>query len=149
MLLTSLPPSPGFLGAGRVPFFFPTSPLAFYVPGGTVTFTESDANGTIGTYTVPVPFESASIVTSFSAGGAYDITAVYNGDSNFSASLASPSLMQAVGPAPSVVSVVVNGGPTPVDENGVTEILADQNSVVSQILVTFNEPAIIAFPSGD
>jgi uncharacterized repeat protein (TIGR01451 family) len=44
------------------------------------------------------------------------------------------------GTAPAISSVVVNGGaPAYIDENGLGVSLAGQNSVVEQILVTFNE----------
>jgi hypothetical protein len=44
------------------------------------------------------------------------------------------------GPAPAVSSVVVNGGASAyLDQNGLAVSLAGQNSVVEQILVTFNE----------
>jgi fibronectin-binding autotransporter adhesin len=49
-----------------------------------------------------------------------------------------------VGPAPHVASVVVNGGaPAYTDSNGLRVSLAGQNSIVEQILVTFNEPVTL------
>jgi Bacterial Ig-like domain (group 3)/Beta-propeller repeat len=87
--------------------------------GNTVTFTISDLS--IGTH---------------------NLFAVYNGDDNNAASNSSATPVTQVinEPAPAVASVVVNGGaPAYTDSFGNSFSLAGQNSVVEQILVTFNE----------
>jgi IPT/TIG domain len=94
--------------------------------GGTVTFTISDL--TVGTH---------------------DLFAVYNGDATNAGSNSSATPVTQVvnysGPAPAWVSDVVNGGtPQYVDQQGMTLDIANQNSVVLQILVTFNEPVTLS-----
>jgi hypothetical protein len=89
--------------------------------GGTVTFT-------ISTLTV----------------GTYNLFAVYIGDTSHAGSNSSltpvTQVVNAIAAAPAVSSVVVNGGaPAYLDSNGLAVSLAGQNSVVEQILVTFNE----------
>jgi len=69
--------------------------------------------------------------------GSYTITAVFSGGLGFAASQGTESVT-VNGPAPSVSSVVVNGA-TFTDQNGVTDNLQGQNSVVQNLLVTFNE----------
>jgi hypothetical protein len=81
--------------------------------------------------------------------GTHQLFAVYNGDSMHSASNSSSSPVTQIvnsggGPAPAVSSIVVNGGdPQYTDSNGVSVSLAGQNSVVEQLLVTFNEPVTL------
>jgi Bacterial Ig-like domain (group 3)/Beta-propeller repeat len=92
--------------------------------GGAVTFTISDL--TFGTH---------------------DLFAVYNGDDNNAGSNSSTTpVTQVVNAIPPVVaSVVVNGGtPQYADQLGMSFSLAGQNSVVEQLLVTFNEPVTLA-----
>jgi IPT/TIG domain len=93
---------------------------------GTVTFTISDL--TVGTH---------------------DLFAVYNGDATNAGSNSSATPVTQVvnysGPAPAWVSDVVNGGtPQYVDQQGMTLDISNQNSVVLQILVTFNEPVTLS-----
>jgi hypothetical protein len=79
--------------------------------------------------------------------GTHDLFAVYNGDATRLGSNSSATPVTQVvnnGPAPVVASVVINGGtPQYVDSNGESWSLAGQNSVVEQILVTFNEPVTL------
>jgi predicted outer membrane repeat protein len=96
--------------------------------GGTVTFTISDL--TVGTH---------------------DLFAVYPGDNNDAGSNSSLSPVTQVvnysGPAPVFESIEVNGGTVQYHDafgDGLTETIAGQNSVVEQILVTFNEPVTLA-----
>jgi len=87
--------------------------------GGTVTFTIS--NLTVGTH---------------------HLFAVYNGDATHagSNSSATPVTQIVNEPAPVVASVIINGGaPAYTDSLGNNRSLVGQNSVVEQILVTFNE----------
>jgi uncharacterized repeat protein (TIGR03803 family) len=92
---------------------------------GTVTFTISDL--TVGTH---------------------DLFAVYNGDatnagSNSSATPVTQVVNNATS-APEFESIEVNGGdPQYLDQNGLNVSLAGQNSIVEQILVTFNEPVTL------
>jgi Bacterial Ig-like domain (group 3) len=83
--------------------------------------------------------------------GSHHLFAVYNGDPIHSGSNDSGSatpVIQVVnndGSAPLWVSDVVNGGaPQYVDQQGQTLDISNQNSVVLQILVTFNEPVTLA-----
>jgi hypothetical protein len=76
--------------------------------------------------------------------GSHSLFAVYNGDANHvgSNSSASPvtQVVNSTGAAPAFVSMTVNGGtPQYTDSNGASWSLAGQNSVVEQLLVTFNE----------
>jgi hypothetical protein len=79
--------------------------------------------------------------------GTHNLFAVYNGDATRLGSNSSATPVTQVvnnGPAPVVTSVVVNGGtPQYVDSNGESWSLAGQNSVVEQLLVTFNEPVTL------
>jgi Bacterial Ig-like domain (group 3)/Putative Ig domain/Galactose oxidase, central domain/Fibronectin type III domain/Kelch motif len=93
---------------------------------GTVTFTISDL--TVGTH---------------------NLFAVYSGDATHLGSNDSTTPVTQVvnddGTAPAWVSDVVNGGtPQYVDQQGLTLDISNQNSVVLQILVTFNEPVTLA-----
>jgi hypothetical protein len=85
--------------------------------------------------------------------GTHQLFAVYNGDSTHDGSNSSATPVTQVvnntGPAPAIVSMVVNGGMVNAadrqytDSNGVNVNLAGQNSVVEQLLVTFNEPVTL------
>jgi hypothetical protein len=79
--------------------------------------------------------------------GTHDLFAVYNGDATHMDSNSSATPVTQVvnnGPAPVVASIEINGGtPQYVDSNGASWSLAGQNSVVEQILVTFNEPVTL------
>jgi hypothetical protein len=77
--------------------------------------------------------------------GTHHLFAVYNGDSTHAGSNSSATpVAQVVNAYPVVLSVVVNGGtPQYVDSNGQSWSLAGQNSVVEQLLVTFNEPVTL------
>jgi Bacterial Ig-like domain (group 3)/Kelch motif/Beta-propeller repeat/YDG domain/Galactose oxidase, central domain len=92
--------------------------------GGTVTFTISNLTG-----------------------GTHNLFAVYNGDDNNVGSNSSATPVTQVVTdlsAPVWLSDVVNGGsPQYVDQLGHSFSLAGQNSVVEQILVTFNEPVTL------
>jgi Bacterial Ig-like domain (group 3) len=107
-----------------------------FVPIGTVSF----YNGATLLGTVKLGSnDQAAFTTSTLPTGSNSITAVYSGDQNFAGSTSSV-LVQGVGMAPAVSSVLVNGGaPAYLDSNGLAVSLAGQNSVVEQILVTFNE----------
>jgi hypothetical protein len=79
--------------------------------------------------------------------GTHHLFAVYNGDATNAASNSSAvPVIQVVNsaPAPAFVSMIVNGGaPQYTDQNGISVSLAGQNSVVEQLLVTFNEPVTL------
>jgi IPT/TIG domain len=80
--------------------------------------------------------------------GTHDLFAVYNGDTtNASSNSSATPVTQVVnysGLAPAWVSDVVNGGtPQYFDQNGLNVSLAGQNSLIEQILVTFNEPVTL------
>jgi hypothetical protein len=80
--------------------------------------------------------------------GTHQLFAVYNGDTTHAGSNSSTAPVSQVvngfGTAPSVTSVVVNGGaPQYTDSNGASWSLAGQNSVVEQLLVSFNEPVTV------
>jgi hypothetical protein len=116
-------------------------------PSGTVTFNVySNSNGTgllqtFSNVTISSGSWTSPNFTATSAGTIYWV-ATFNGDSNNNAVTSSNSAEQVLvnGPAPAVASVVVNGGaPAYTDSNGLSVSLLGQNSVVEQILVTFNE----------
>jgi Bacterial Ig-like domain (group 3)/IPT/TIG domain len=84
--------------------------------------------------------------------GSHHLIAVYNGDTTHASSNDSGSLTPVIqvvnaAPAPQFVSIETNGGTVQYHDafgNGSAEPIADQNSVVEQILVTFNEPVTLA-----
>jgi subtilase family serine protease len=81
--------------------------------------------------------------------GTHNLFAVYNGDATNAGSNSSTSpvsqVVNSTGSAPAWLSGVVNGGtPQYVDQQGQTLDISNQNSVVLQILVTFNEPVTLA-----
>jgi hypothetical protein len=98
----------------------------------------SGATGTLTGGTVTINVTSLPV-------GSDSVTAVYGGDANYHGST-SAAVTQVVNNAPPAVSsVVVNGGaPAYTDSNGLQVSLAGQNSVVEQILVTFNEPVTLS-----
>jgi Bacterial Ig-like domain (group 3) len=83
--------------------------------------------------------------------GSHHLIAVYNGDTTHAGSNDSGSLTPVIqvvnaAPAPQFVSIEANGGTVQYHDafgNGSAEPIADQNSVVEQILVTFNEPVTL------
>jgi Bacterial Ig-like domain (group 3)/IPT/TIG domain len=83
--------------------------------------------------------------------GSHHLIAVYNGDTTHASSNDSGSstpVIQVVNaaPAPAFVSIDVNGGDVQYHDafgNGSAEPIAGQNSVVEQIIVTFNEPVTL------
>jgi hypothetical protein len=79
-------------------------------PTGAITFSQ---NGTVIGSPVTVSSRQGSISTSFSATGTYAITAVYSGDSNFTAATA-PALSQVVTAATTTTSVKSSGSPATV-----------------------------------
>jgi IPT/TIG domain len=80
--------------------------------------------------------------------GTHNLFAVYNGDDNNTGSNSSATPVSQVvdntAPVPVFESIEVNGGaPQYLDQNGLNVSLSGQNSVVEQILVTFNEPVTL------
>jgi Bacterial Ig-like domain (group 3)/Beta-propeller repeat len=84
--------------------------------------------------------------------GSHHLIAVYNGDTTHASSNDSGSstpviqVVNPVGAAPTFESIEVNGGTVQYHDafgNGSAEPIAGQNSVVEQILVTFNEPVTL------
>jgi Bacterial Ig-like domain (group 3)/Kelch motif/Beta-propeller repeat len=114
--------------------------------GETVFIEDADAaNAVVASPTLSggsVTFTISSLTV-----GTHDLFAIYNGDDNNAGSNSSTTPVTQVVNAitPAVASVVVNGGaPQYVNQLGVSPSLAGQNSVVEQILVTFNEPVTLA-----
>jgi hypothetical protein len=110
--------------------------------GGTSTLT-LDLN-TLVTTGGPV-----TIMTGGSVTGTFSSVNLVNNPNGYTASVTYTATqvkvtINAGGPAPFVVSQIVNGGaPQYVDQNGVSLSLVGQNSVVEQMLVTFNEPVTL------
>jgi hypothetical protein len=115
--------------------------------GETVWIEDADnANAVVASPTLDSNASTTFTIDNLSV-GTHHLFAVYNGDVNNDASNSSATpVVQTVnsGPAPVLVSVEVNGGtPQYVDSNGKSWSLAGQNSVVEQLLVTFNEPVTL------
>jgi Bacterial Ig-like domain (group 3)/Beta-propeller repeat len=115
--------------------------------GETVFIEDADAANAV----VASPTLSGGTVTfaiSDLSGGTHDLFAVYNGNSTNAASNSSATpVTQVVNTPPQFVSIEVNGGTVQYHDafgNGLSEPIAGQNSVVEQILVTFNEPVTLA-----
>jgi hypothetical protein len=115
--------------------------------GGQTVFIEDadNANAVVASPTLTnstVTFDISNLTV-----GTHHLFAFYNGDSTHTASNSSTTPVTQVvngGAAPALVSMIVNGGaPQYLDENGVAVNLAGQNSVVEQLLVTFNEPVTL------
>jgi hypothetical protein len=110
-------------------------------PGGTVIFTTS--SGVLGSAVLDAN-GCGSFTTSALPVGDNAVAATYTGSANYNNST-SATFHEFVYPGPAVSSIVVNGGaPQYVDSQGYSYPLAGQNSVVEQILVTFNEPVSLA-----
>jgi hypothetical protein len=137
-----------------------SNPMGPLSPDEPVTFTASISGdpgvGTVSFYAGPgltnqigspvnVMVGSATSVSDSSLGaGSYTITAVYSGGTAFQGSQNTLSLSVTSGAAPSISSVAVNGG-SYIDQNTGNPVnLSGQNSVVQNLLVTFNEPVSLA-----
>jgi hypothetical protein len=117
------------------------------ISGETVFIEDADyANNVVASPTLTngsVTFTISNLIV-----GTHHLFAVYNGDAaNTGSNSSATPVVQVVnsgGVGPQVYSVVVNGGaPQYVDSNGESWGLAGQNSVVEQLLVTFNEPVTL------
>jgi Bacterial Ig-like domain (group 3) len=139
--LTDNGPNPS--NAGQAVSFTAVVSGGSAITGETVFIEDaSNANAVVASPTLSggtVTFSVASLNV-----GTHQLFAVYNGDPTHAGSNSSLSpvtqIVNATAPAPAVTSVVVNGGASAyLDSNGLSVSLAGQNSVVEQILVTFNE----------
>src|SRR5207302_1783936 len=117
------------------------------INGETVYIEDADASNAVVASPTLVG-STVSFTISNLAVGTHHLFAVYNGDASHSGSNDSltpvTQIVNAGGSAPTVISVIVNGGaPQYTDSLGNSWSLAGQNSVVEQILVTFNEPVTL------
>jgi large repetitive protein len=118
---------------------------------GETVFIEDASNGFIVVASPTLANGTVNFTISDLPVGSHHLIAVYNGDANNASSNDTGSATPVVqvvnysGPAPAWVSDVVNGGtPQHVDQQGTTLDISNQNSVVLQILVTFNEPVALS-----
>jgi Bacterial Ig-like domain (group 3) len=144
--LTDNGPNPST--AGQAVSFTATVTGGSAISGQTVSIEDADnANAVVASPTLTagtVTFNISSLTV-----GTHHLFAVYNGDPTHAASNSSlnpvSQVVNAAGVAPAVASVVVNGGaPAYLDSNGLSVSLAGQNSVVEQILVTFDEAVTLS-----
>jgi hypothetical protein len=116
------------------------------ITGETVYIEDADyANNVVASPTLTngsVTFTISNLIV-----GTHHLFAVYNGDATNAASNSSATPVTQVvngGAAPAFVSMTVNGAtPQYIDSNGLNVSLVGQNSVVEQLLVTFNEPVTL------
>jgi Bacterial Ig-like domain (group 3) len=118
------------------------------INGETVTIEDADnANAVVASPTLTngtATFDLSDLTV-----GTHHLFAVYNGDSTHDGSNNSLTpVIQVVNaaPAPEFLSIEVNGGTVQYHDafgNGSAEPIAGQNSVVEQLLVTFNEPVTL------
>ncbi len=134
--LTDNGPNPSSVG-GAVSFTTTVSGGAS-ISGETVQI-EDASNGNAVVATPTLSGGTASFSISTLTAGTHNLFAVYTADPTHAGSQSSQvSQVVSAGVAPTVTSVMVNGVKV-VDGLGTTENLAGQNSVVANLLVTFNE----------
>ncbi len=116
------------------------SPGSANVPTGTATLIDTNnSNAVLATGTLSNGAYTFNLAAGVLASGTHNLVVSYGGDTYHLAQNSNTvSQVVSAGVAPTVTSVVVNGVKV-VDGLGTTENLAGQNSVVANLLVTFNE----------